>query len=57
MKTMTFTEFKRHFSIVVNSGETIAITYGRKREIVCFFNPQVPAVPQRQLELLEEKLK
>lgn len=43
MKTMTVGEFKTHFSEVmeqVKSGVGIAVTYGRKKEIIGYFLPE-----------------
>jgi hypothetical protein len=58
MKTMTVTEFKTHFSDVIEwikSGETIAVTYGRKKEIIGYFVHELPNKPKRQLGILEGK--
>jgi len=43
MKTMTVGEFKAHFSEVlegVKAGIGIAVTYGRKKEIIGYFLPE-----------------
>lgn len=43
MKTMTVGEFKAHFAEVleqVKSGIGVAVTYGRKKEIVGYFLPK-----------------
>lgn len=43
MKTMTIGEFKAHFAEVaeqVKSGIGVAVTYGRKKEIVGYFLPK-----------------
>ena len=43
MKTMTVGEFKTHFSDVteqVKGGIAIAITYGRKKEVIGYFVPE-----------------
>jgi hypothetical protein len=56
MTTMTFTYFKTHFSEVVktvNDGETIAVTYGRKKEIIGHFVKELPRRPERKLGILE----
>lgn len=45
MKTMTVGEFKTHFSDVVKevkAGKKIAVTSGKKKEIVGYFVPEVP---------------
>ena len=59
MKTMTVGEFKTHFSEVieqVKAGIEIAVTYGKKKEIVGYFLPK-SSQPQakRQLGILEGK--
>jgi len=58
MITMSVGEFKTHFSEVleqVKAGEKIAVTFGKKKEIVGYFTPEVPQQPKRQLGLLEGK--
>jgi antitoxin (DNA-binding transcriptional repressor) of toxin-antitoxin stability system len=58
MKTMTVGEFKTHFSDVierVKAGEEIAVTYGKKKEVVGYFLPEKPQKPKRQLGILEGK--
>ncbi len=60
MKTMTVGEFKTHFSEVieqVKAGEEIAVTYGKKKEVVGYFIPQKPQKPKRKLGVLEGKAK
>lgn len=61
MKTMTVGEFKSHFAYVlelVKSGESFAVTYGKKKEIVGYFLPESQLLrPKRQLGLLEGKAK
>jgi antitoxin (DNA-binding transcriptional repressor) of toxin-antitoxin stability system len=59
MKTMTVTELKSHFSEVLktNAGETIAVTYGRKKEIVGYFSIEPPRPKKRQLGILQGKAK
>ena len=59
MKTMTVGEFKTHFSEVVDqvkAGEEIAVTYGKKKEVIGYFLPQKPEKPKRQLGILEGKV-
>jgi len=59
MKTMSVGEFKTHFSEVlerVKAGEEIAVTYGKKKEVVGYFLPEKPQKPKRQLGLLEGKV-
>jgi hypothetical protein len=57
MKKMTVGEFKTHFSDVieqVKSGEKIAVTFGKKKEIVGYFLPEIPeSRVKRKLGLLE----
>lgn len=59
MKTMTVGEFKTHFSEVleqVKSGLSIAVTYGRRKEVVGYFLPKSARDPKkRQLGLMEGK--
>jgi hypothetical protein len=58
MITMTVGEFKTHFSEVleqVKAGEKIAVTFGRKREIVGYFSPETPQNPKIKLGILEGK--
>jgi len=56
MKTMSVGEFKTHFSDVieqVKAGEKIAVTYGKKKEIIGYFSPETPLKPKRNLGILE----
>jgi len=42
---MTVGEFKTHFSevlAVVTSGETVAVTFGKKKKIIGYFTSQKP---------------
>ena len=58
MKTMSVGEFKTHFSDVleqVKAGEKIAVTFGKKKEIVGYFLPEMPQQPKRKLGILEGK--
>lgn len=59
MKTMTVGEFKSHFSEVleqVKAGEEIAVTYGKKKEVVGYFLSEKPQKPKRKLGILEGKI-
>jgi hypothetical protein len=59
MKTMTVGEFKTHFSNVieqVKAGEKIAVTFGKKKEIIGYFSPDSPQKSKRNLGLLEGKV-
>ena len=59
MKTMSVGEFKTHFSEVlerVKAGEEIAVTYGKKKEVVGYFLPEKPQKPKRKLGILEGKV-
>ncbi|WP_426667326.1 type II toxin-antitoxin system Phd/YefM family antitoxin [Mucilaginibacter sp. McL0603] len=59
MKTMTVGEFKTHFSDVieqVKSGEKIAVTFGKKKQVVGYFLPELPEPKgKRKLGILEGK--
>ncbi len=59
MKQMTVGEFKTHFSEVieqVKSGEKIAVTFGKKKEVVGYFLPEIPGKPaKRKLGIMEGK--
>jgi hypothetical protein len=58
MKTMTVGEFKTHFSEVleqVKAGEEIAVTYGKKKEIVGYFLPEKPQKPKVKLGIMQGK--
>ncbi|MFI5137855.1 MAG: type II toxin-antitoxin system Phd/YefM family antitoxin [Sphingobacteriales bacterium] len=58
MKTMSVGEFKTHFSDVieqVKAGEQIAVTYGKKKEVIGYFSPDTPQKPKRNLGILEGK--
>jgi antitoxin (DNA-binding transcriptional repressor) of toxin-antitoxin stability system len=58
MKTMSVGEFKTHFSDVieqVKAGEEIAVTYGRKKELIGYFSPEKQQKPKRNLGILEGK--
>jgi hypothetical protein len=59
MKTMTVGEFKTHFAEVleqVKSGVGIAVTYGRKKEIVGYFLPKAESLfKKRELGLMAGK--
>jgi len=60
MKMMSATEFKRHFSDViehVKAGETIAVTYGKRKEIIGYFASELTNKPKRRLGILEGKAK
>lgn len=61
MKTMTVGEFKTHLAEVlkqVKSGVGIAVTYGRRKEVVGYFLPEAQVTkPRRKLGLLEGKAK
>ncbi len=60
MKTMSATAFKAHFSDLieqVKAGETIAVTYGKKKEIIGYFVRELPSKRKIKLGLLEGKVK
>jgi hypothetical protein len=59
MKTMTVGEFKAHFSDVieqVKAGEQIEVTYGKRKEVVGYFQPKkIENKGKRDLSLLQGK--
>lgn len=59
MKTMTVGEFKSHFSDVmeeVKEGGEIAVTYGKKKEVIGYFVPTLNHQSDtRSLGLLDGK--
>ncbi|MGN7988562.1 type II toxin-antitoxin system Phd/YefM family antitoxin [Pedobacter miscanthi] len=59
MKTMSVGEFKAHFSEVledVKAGIGIAVTYGRKKEVIGYFVPDLEeSNNQRKIGLLDGK--
>lgn len=59
MKTMTVGEFKSHFSEVledVKAGIGVAVTYGKKKEIIGYFLPKAgKATGKRKLGALQGK--
>lgn len=56
---MTVGEFKTHFSKVikwVKKGNKVAITFGKKNEIVGYFTPTLPlSTKKRSLGIMEGK--
>jgi antitoxin (DNA-binding transcriptional repressor) of toxin-antitoxin stability system len=60
MKTMSVGEFKTRFSDViewVKAGEKVAVTYGKKKEVIGYFVPEAQESVRRKLGLLEGKRK
>jgi antitoxin (DNA-binding transcriptional repressor) of toxin-antitoxin stability system len=60
MKTMTVGEFKTHFSDVIDqiqAGEEIAVTYGKKKEVIGYFSPKKQQKPKIKLGIMEGKAK
>lgn len=60
MKTMTVGEFKAQFSEVieqVKAGEKIAVTFGKKKEVIGYFTPdiRIEKKNKRILGILENK--
>lgn len=59
IKKMTVGDFKSHFSEViewVKSGKKIAVTFGKKKEVVGYFVPQQHGIKEkRHLGKLEGK--
>ena len=57
---MTVTEFKTNFSDVleqIKTGETVAVTYGKRKEIIGYFFYELSNRPKIQLGILEGKAK
>lgn len=58
---MSVGEFKTHFSNVierVKSGEKIAVTFGKKKEVIGYFLPDLPQSDvKRKLGILQGKAK
>jgi hypothetical protein len=60
MKKMTVGEFKTNFSEVieqVKAGEKIVVTYGKRKEVVGYFLPEMPQQSKRKLGILDGKAK
>lgn len=59
MKTMSVGEFKAHFSEViedVKAGIGIAVTYGRKKEVIGYFVPDMEEnIKERKIGMLDGK--
>ncbi|WP_375444877.1 type II toxin-antitoxin system Phd/YefM family antitoxin [uncultured Fibrella sp.] len=59
MKILTISELKANFSAViqvVRSGEKVAVTFGKKKEIVAYIIPKEARTPaKRQLGILQHK--
>ena len=59
MRPMIIGDLKTHFSQViknVKSGEEIAVTFGRKKEIVAYLIPKAARIgAKRQLDILQGK--
>ncbi|WP_316772413.1 prevent-host-death protein [Pedobacter frigiditerrae] len=59
MKTMSVGEFKTHFSEVleqVKAGVGIAVTYGKKKDIIGYFVPKIKNTSaKRKLGILKGK--
>ncbi len=58
MKTMSVGEFKTHFSEVVEqvkAGEKIAVTFGKKKEVIGYFLPELPKQEKRKIGILQGK--
>ena len=57
---MSVGEFKSHFSEVVEqvkAGEKFTVTFGKKKEVVGYFIPEMPEQPKRKLGIMEGKAK
>ena len=60
MKSISVGEFRAHFSEIVEqvkAGEKFTVTFGRKKEIVGYFSPEIPEQPKRKLGIMEGKAK
>jgi antitoxin (DNA-binding transcriptional repressor) of toxin-antitoxin stability system len=60
MKTMSVGEFKTHFSDVieqVKAGEEVAVTYGKKKELIGYFSPKKQQKSKIKLGIMEGKAK
>jgi hypothetical protein len=59
MKTMSVGEFKAHFSEVledIKAGIGIAVTYGRKKEVIGYFVPDLEkSNSERKIGMLDGK--
>lgn len=57
LKKMTVGDFKSHFSEAIDwvkSGKKIAVTFGRKKEVVGYFVPETEGIEKkRKLGMLE----
>lgn len=60
MKRLTVGEFKARFSEVIDmvrSGQSVAVMYGRKRELIGVFESKKAKAGKRNLGLLKGKMK
>jgi hypothetical protein len=59
MRTMTVGEFKAQFSEVieqVRKGEEIAVTFGKKKQIIGYFKPEIAVKKRERLVGLFDKM-
>ena len=59
METLTVGQFKARFSEIiekVKAGESVAVTYGKRKEIVGVFQPGPVKQPKRQIGILKGKM-
>ena len=60
METLTVGEFKARFSEIierVKRGESIGVTYGRRKNLIGVFQPQKEELKKRKIGILEGKAK
>lgn len=58
VKKMSVGEFKTHFSDVIawiKKGGKIAVTFGRKKEVIGYFVPQIKEEAKRKLGIMKGK--
>ena len=59
MKTFTVGEFKTRFSEViemVRSGKSVAVMYGRRKELIGIFQPKKSGKGKRKIGILKGKM-
>jgi len=60
MDTLSVGEFKARFSEVIEkikNGESVGVTYGKKKDLIGVFQPKKKNTKKRKLGLLEGKAK
>ena len=59
METYSVGEFKTRFSEMiekVKAGQSIGVTYGKKKELIGVFEPKKPRAKKRKLGMLKGKI-